>query len=253
MNGLSFPNLPTDTLYKFLTVFGLVILLFSFATPLILLKDNYVEKYKLIFLTKKLESENNNFKAGKLALDTIISSPNFQDYNKIFVSKKGNHIEYDSSNYRRYVGRLNERIYYINRINQTADSLFISQKQLENLYRNEERIVNYSNYGIVYGAIICLFGFILWFVNNQVYQDLFIKVQSGYKILPFKRKNSKQIVGESEDELYLRTWRGEIERKVYWFLIVLLVLLIVVPLVFEKTIGHGLYKAERVEVHFIDK
>jgi hypothetical protein len=203
MNAFNIPTLPTDTLYKFLTMFGLIILLTTLLTPAISLKDNNINKFKLALDFKRLEQDKSNTRQDINALDSTFKIINKNKWYlvKTYVDRNGK-LYFDSTSYKLfdYVRtNLNSSIYLLAR---KQDSLLITNQQLENLYSSELEILTYCNKGILYGLIISACGFLLWFFNNQVYHDLFLKMQVGYKFgfkeevediveLPKNKKNKR--------------------------------------------------------------
>ncbi|WP_147205658.1 hypothetical protein [Segetibacter aerophilus] len=248
MTPVNLPSLPTDTLYKFLTFFGLVILLTSFLTPVFTFKDNDIEKFSLTLRNNTLKGSNKAIDIGLKQMDSVMRDMESRKQNVIYEYKqpKGRSV-YDSTYHKIYVDLTSQRNRWASQYNSQGDSLVITRQQLANLYSFEEQVISYCNSGIIFGIVLSLCGFVLWFVNNQIYQDLYIKLQGGFKIIPAAQNptGKKQL---SEDELYQKSWSQEMVSKVLKTLVVYLVLQLLFDFLFQKHFPKGFFQARKVEI-----
>lgn len=248
MNGFNLPNLPTDTLYKFLTVFGLVILLTSFLTPVLTFKDNDLTKYSLTLKTKNLERKSNVLDNRLKELDSLTKSIDMSKRNVIYKYQDKRGIWHDdSSSHLEIVNMFSELNLTASQSNGLQDSLLITKQQLNHIYSFEEQVIGYCNKGIFYGIIITVAGFFLWFLNNQVYQDLFIKIQGGYKIVP-KTNFKKGAPQLTEEQQYINAWRQEIVTKILTTIILFLSLYIIIQFFFDNYFPSGIFEIKRFEI-----
>ena len=255
MTGITYPNLPTDTLYKFLSVFGLIILVVSFIIPSITLHDNFVEKYKLTLSYKDIERNRDDIEKKIVTINKQLHSQDFIKTNTIVRRQKANGVFIDdSSGNKNFNSTIEKKETLIDLINKKSDSLMITKKQLENLYATEKNIITYCNNGILLGFVLSILGFILWYVNNQVYQDLALKIQSGYKILPLKENKTKKEKGEkTEDEKSKEAWKQEIDKNIFKFLFILAAVLVGVLLIYNWIFPNGFFESEKIEIIYVEK
>ena len=219
------------------------------------MNGSYTEKYLLSLTTKKMQSNINDIEEKILLLDSQINSKTFSNTNiirefKDKVTKKT--IRIDSTGYKNFAKVLSQRTSLINQINQKTDSLFVTKKQLQSIYASEGSIIAVCNNGIQAGLIICFLGFIFWYRNHQVYQDLILKIQSGYKIIP-KKTNKPSHESKSEDILYLEAWKSEVDKSRILFLITIIVLLVIFGYIYNWKYPAGFYKSQQIDLVVIEK
>jgi hypothetical protein len=149
MNIPSIPGLPTDNLYKFLAVFGIILTITSIIlVPYCFDKfgPNLIEtKYKL----NEIKYSINNFSS---ITDTTLKNRTLNNFEK----------------------ELDDMEFYTKEMEvETKMYLYICCLTLAT------------------GIALSYLGFTLWFENVQVYQDLIILTQSGYKIEDWENEKEK--------------------------------------------------------------
>jgi hypothetical protein len=193
----SIPNIPTDSLYKFLSISGLVIILLS------------VSSYIISF--NKLKSEKIEFEKKAKLLDTKINYSTKDLRELILILKK----DFPNKLNVNYINKF-DSIYKIDSVNNTAFSILGIKYKLETIPSSDSnpaifetllieladnikaldsnRIeLNYNNKQILFkrkllrghlilgisGLLIGIFlsfkGFHNWYYKHQIYQDILIK------------------------------------------------------------------------------
>jgi hypothetical protein len=150
------PNLPTDNLYKFTTLFGILIFIAGFYLPEYR-NDKLTNDYKNVYAS----SNKNNFEASNLIkkLSTSTNPDTVQITNKL-----QNEILQSDTLMKDYEATLNESRTWNSKLGEILTML---------------------------GIGFSLMGFYLWFNNFQIYQDIITKVQSGYVIQDWNNEYGK--------------------------------------------------------------
>lgn len=139
MDNLSIPNVPTDTLYKFMTIFGLIMLIVSFSTPIISFKDSNLKRYDLSYQIAKTEFYHSIVNREVAKLDSTISKLELE-----FLANKTNDLESDKS-----ISLLRKHNFdALSKMEVERDSVFMMKQQLEHLTSYEKQIFGYCNQGI---------------------------------------------------------------------------------------------------------
>ena len=167
-------DLPTDNLYKFMAIFGMLLIILPFLVfPTI---QNY--KYRIIDLTTKAALKDNELKE----LEKIVK----QVEDKTSQLNKEEHIKNYENEFD--VNKSRE----VNEVEKTVKDVFkkIEIGEIESINLNNElkKIVADFNYFaiLIYiikvfpiiGFIISIIGFYLWYNKNQKYLDIIIKKES---------------------------------------------------------------------------
>ena len=167
-------NLPTDNLYKFMAIFGMLLIILPFLVfPTI---QNY--KYRIIDLTTKAALKDNELKE----LEKIVK----QVEDKTSQLNKEEHIKNYENEFD--VNKSRE----VNEVEKTVKDVFkkIEIGEIESINLNNElkKVVADFNYFaiLIYiikvfpiiGFIISIIGFYLWYNKNQKYLDIIIKKES---------------------------------------------------------------------------
>ena len=167
-------DLPTDNLYKFMAIFGMLLIVLPFLVfPTI---QNY--KYRIIDLTTKAALKDNELKE----LEKIVK----QVEDKTSQLNKEEHIKNYENEFD--VNKSRE----VNEVEKTVKDVFkkIEIGEIESINLNNElkKVVADFNYFaiLIYiikvfpiiGFIISIIGFYLWYNKNQKYLDIIIKKES---------------------------------------------------------------------------
>ena len=167
-------DLPTDNLYKFIAIFGMLLIILPFLVfPTI---QNY--KYRIIDLTTKAALKDNELKE----LEKIVK----QVEDKTSQLNKEEHIKNYENEFD--VNKSRE----VNDVEKNVKDVFkkIEIGEIESINLNNElkKVVADFNYFaiLIYiikvfpiiGFIISIIGFYLWYNKNQKYLDIIIKKES---------------------------------------------------------------------------
>lgn len=167
-------DLPTDNLYKFMAIFGMLLIILPFLVfPTI---QNY--KYRIIDLTTKAALKDNELEE----LEKIVK----QVEDKTSQLNKEEHIKNYENEFD--VNKSRE----VNEVEKTVKDVFkkIEIGEIESINLNNElkKVVADFNYFaiLIYiikvfpiiGFIISIIGFYLWYNKNQKYLDIIIKKES---------------------------------------------------------------------------
>ncbi len=159
---MRFPNLPTDNLYKFMALSGLILFVFSFFVPFWLM-------HNIKLKTLEIKEE----------LDLL-------DIEEKYLKEIHEDIEALPSNKRRKAIKLNEERFkdYSKKLMQTRRKVE-TMKYLDSM-RRDIRIL--ALVGISLGVIFTYCGFFLWYKRLQKYQDQIIKNEAQKQL----QNNSKK-------------------------------------------------------------
>jgi len=194
---MNIPNLPTDNLYKFMAIFGLVIIIsgFYFYTTIIdkyslaassLIKEEGILKIETEYLSDEVALLETRIEIANGQGDKNILNNVLADYKAVKDELKQKEIARES---------IEQKIY-----------------DLEFIEKDVNAIKAYHFGAIGLGMVLMVYGFWLWYSKLQYYQDLIIRREVG----GIEIKNKK-------------TW----ERLIGTFLI--LVLLLATAILFKKT------------------
>jgi hypothetical protein len=142
---MNIPNLPTDNLYKFLALTGIIILIFSIAVTEIRLTE--------------LESESDYYLTQKGELYFDIQSLN-SDLDRI--------TDKEIFELKRLKNEIRIRVFKLSR---TKELLLKKSKQTRTVFR-------WSIFGVLSGLLISVFGFVLWYNRVQRYLDYKLKLET---------------------------------------------------------------------------
>lgn len=187
-------NLPTDNLYKFIAIFGLVLFSLSFFIPGYYDKkisdySNYIREEMNYFEN----NSSNSINSMKVSVDEMIKSRE-----ELSILILNNRNLYTKEKYKTFLDEYNilnnniltafddliatTKFSYETNINFNKSAIAsYSQKTKE--YSKESEILKKSSRFI--GVIFIFLGFIFWYFKTQRYLDWILKNNSG----EFKRKN----------------------------------------------------------------
>lgn len=160
---MTIPNLPTDNLYKFISLCGLFIIIFSFSFKI-------VREYQH-------EIENAEIRVGKEFFDfaTEHYSLNFDYRKKNLYSQENLSIE-DIDKFEKEMEA--DAKEFLNKIAKLGENLRLKSEMAEASVRVTDKLTKLSNYLIIIGFLMMIFGFRLWYIKSQKYQDIIIKLRA---------------------------------------------------------------------------
>ncbi len=134
---MNIPNLPTDSLYKFISILGLLFILLY----------NYIEYNRLIEFSKL-----------RIEILTNIDSIKFEvEHNKKYHKGEFVHSK-DASE-----------------ILRTMQDVSVKSKEMEYLEDEHEIIKNKINWLLYFGIVLMVVGVFFWYIKIQIHQDKLIK------------------------------------------------------------------------------
>jgi uncharacterized membrane protein len=146
----TFPNLPTDNLYKFFAISGLFIVILSVTIP-------YFQEHDLATQAIQIQQDeailSKELKYLQTEIDIAIDKGEILDLqNYVFEKLKALDIK--------------------------VTELDTKKKLLQNLENELTNLSKYRTVGVSIGVAILIIGFSLWYYCLQRYQDLIIKLQA---------------------------------------------------------------------------
>lgn len=202
---MNIPLLPTDNLYKFLAIFGLIILVFSFY-----LEDRHLEE--LHNINKRMREFNIDHQGDKEFRDYLKSSMdsmlNYQKsvYNKTYAllqDSKKRPVKLDElESLKIEIENIKDLPEDIKRISDKwidlNDAWLISAREAEKNLGDSDYVEKkakyarfYAKYLRVIGSLSMVFGFILWYWKHQRYIDAKIKWEGQKLIALLKEEEEK--------------------------------------------------------------
>ncbi|EOK5698512.1 hypothetical protein ACM6U9_004468, partial [Vibrio parahaemolyticus] len=157
--SMNIPNFPTDSLYKFISISG-VFLLVSF-----LLAPEY-SKYKIDLHQLAIETEE-----ARLKLLVDFNSDNIGLVEDAIAEAKKEQKMLSE----KYL-KLHEETRKVNRENRLLLAKLEGKVRLSDYYTSQfERVESFQFYGILVSFIYTVFGFVLWYLKVQRPMDLELK------------------------------------------------------------------------------
>lgn len=190
---MNIPNLPTDNLYKLLSIFGLVIFAFSF----IIKSWDLDEVFEIMNSTWQNEEKYRTFqkkyerlKEIELEKRILLDSLNTKAEELGLVSIKNLKLELvilDSA-----LIKLEDDLFFLTRQVETESKKFDLLEPKWNYYDRVGDLMSYL------GVFSILFGFTMWYLKQQRYLDAEIKWkgESFIELLKDKEKKQKAIQDE---------------------------------------------------------
>ena len=161
---MNLPLLPTDNLYKFMSLAGAVIIILSVIYPIIQIEE----------LQHRIVSLNGEEKILDQEIEFIKHDVKFLEKNINILEKKKN----------QKIGELNELLRKSTELSRKTNEqqiknieLFYKKQDIEltSKYISQNRILGFIGTG--FGSFLAFFGFYLWYVRIQKLQDLLLKRQ----------------------------------------------------------------------------
>lgn len=199
---MEIPDLPTDNLYKFISIFGLIICLYSITIPFLKLnsieievQNNNGEANLLEQEVKSIEGDDRAIdykireirnELGKYKYDTTSLIIDLEKYKKQLYKK-------DYRDYIEFINKYEEIVFPVTKKIKELDSLVEKQKSnkreiqkklilvsnknnLASLkIKQTKRLLNYSIMGLALGSILVVFGFAQWYLKIQKPLDAQLK------------------------------------------------------------------------------
>jgi hypothetical protein len=145
---MNFPNLPTDNLYKFCALAGLIATILSIVLPNIALHNLNLELIKTNGEIKVLEAESRHFKAAE-------NKDNLSPEEKTNLLEKSKELEI--------------KLIQLNSKNDAENFLTAQARHWRSI----------GFFGVFLGVLLVATGFILWYRKVQIYQDMILKKEAG--------------------------------------------------------------------------
>ncbi len=160
---MNISSIPTDNLYKFLAISGLVIIITCLYLPYKQIREIDLKYIELKSETQLLEEKNYILNVKKKLVEDIKSSTS-EDALKI----------------------LNERAELL------QEAPIISKRWEQLIYLNNEKkeLRKITNVGLGFGVIITFIGFFQWYRRLQKYQDILMKREAESLSSTIKDENS---------------------------------------------------------------
>lgn len=182
---MQLPNLPTDNLYKFVALTGLILFVLATASAIIVPYHLHMQFLKLnsdmailcdeqSFLIEKMKSDNEGYKSYCEYLETVKKRKSKKRGDKIIE----NYFDSDSKEFLAITEKRDQTILEVRK----KRLLIEHQTEVLKYLERETPIVFWvcfalSNLGIIMSAM----GFIFWYKRHQVYQDRIIKKEAEKK------------------------------------------------------------------------
>ncbi len=164
---MDIPKLPTDNLYKFIAMSGLITLIISFLYPL------YFEHE---FVLKVLQNTTEATKA-RVELDHLT-----EDLNSLIRELASLDKDFKRGKLKEYVIRVEQMAITEKEVKEKGRQIAIKNAEIQGkaeaidyLKASTEMIKNYSIGFKIIGLSLAVFGFYLWYVKLQRYQDKQVK------------------------------------------------------------------------------
>ncbi len=161
---MNLPNLPTDNLYKFLAITGLILILISVIYP-------EMETHEIDRMLKETKTELNILKREEEYLNLerrLLLEDNQAQTNTRSIQKSEDINRRRLELERKLMEIEKKRIQMFGQIDQIT--LLINRLRL---------IFRFSTVGLILGIILTIAGFYFWYIKVQRYQDMMIKKESG--------------------------------------------------------------------------
>ena len=179
MTGIPVFKFPTDNLYKFIAIFGLIVFVAALSFPLYYQDKVEHEKVTFMLNSRKAEMHMNELMKVIEHEQYYVDSIRMTGYvfNPIIVDESidsGRHFEVAAK-----FAFINQMIdnYYA-----TNDTLMANHAEYD--YKNfiENRILKICNFSIIFGVMLACTGFYFWFNNFQLYKDIVLQKSTGHRI-----------------------------------------------------------------------
>lgn len=185
---MNIPSLPTDNLYKFISIFGLIIFLFSF-----FLKESLSEKIHTASVQMELIRNKKRLDSIDYFIADVILKSEYDKHEHAKLNEEGKHDD---------THLFNEIEKFIKKYDVYVLSSSDYEKQLRDLkfYQNQQKINRLYGLILLFIGIFCIvFGFSLWYDKHQKYLDAERKYQ-GEKFINQLNKDKKKKNKKSKSE-----------------------------------------------------
>jgi hypothetical protein len=144
--------IPTDNLYKFIAIFGLIIFVLAIIYPRKALNELYLQGLEIHGQIKIIELQKDSIEK-KIESLTLLDKRMFEEREECLKDSFNLQLKTQE------LDNLNERNCY--------------------LVKEHKSYLKYSCAGIIIGIIMIFLGFTLWYFRLQVYQDKIIKKEAS--------------------------------------------------------------------------
>lgn len=207
---------PSDNIYKFLAFLGLIFILLSSIVPVCILKDVEIQTINLNLEKSRLNANFNKVKyyvdsCGAYIENVKNGEPN---YIGMVSNNKDREVDWmidapDSTNhhYLRTKKMFDEKTIELHK---NLTSLKLNNKILHSLDYQKSVQIFISNVSFYLGVLFSVIGFILWYRNYQILEDINLMKGAGLKIV------NKQIL------------LSKIKTKSTYFIIIVILVFIII-------------------------
>ena len=166
-------NIPTDSLYKFMAISGIILII----VPLVFMY-NYYNKLLVETYNNSLEVDILEIEAKHLREDVLSLEEGVNDFESR-VGIKGNLIANENVLIKIEASNLSEITKSIDTKNKELEIKLIKTKnrlEINSVLRNNTKILLFLGkiFGVL-GSILTVAGFSLWYYKIQIYQDKILK------------------------------------------------------------------------------
>ncbi len=189
------PSLPTDNLYKFIAIFGLVIMTICFSVPIVYMQDLAKNKVELTMNSLSAKLKMQRYGAE---IDTFRSQIKaMQEDPTLFTFDSVTGVIYANGNLMIMIDTMQKQMDAVGEKFSESSKKYTNEKALlDYISISESQVIDLCNAGILLGLFMTVFGFILWYINNQIYLDIILKKESEYPIPNvMKLAKKKRIAG----------------------------------------------------------
>jgi hypothetical protein len=177
MNGIpSIPlQPPSDNLYKFLAIFGLIIFLASGFCKTFLLSE-YNQKlidisFQHLLISDALNKSDTLIRNNNLYMDSV---RNYM-FRYLTVDCAATSVENATKNYKLFLENNNANITVLHNQHDSLIKPFSNTYLMKDaLTEQVDNIRRYSKLGLILGVMLMFVGFVCWYEKYQIYNDLLI-------------------------------------------------------------------------------
>lgn len=191
---MNIPNLPTDNLYKFCAIAGLVILGLSLYVPYQMLWQNIAAEIALRREIKEIYTEFDIIKKEKELDDLLIRLDQSTFKNEERDKNVNVHKDKKSDEtlaIKKAIDNLRNEISEFKRVRLKQGELEYNFDSLKKSMHRVDEILYYCKFLGIIGILLTYFGFRNWYLKIQVYQDAIIKKQAQEAGIEIKKTKAK--------------------------------------------------------------
>lgn len=183
-------NPPTDSLYKFCSIVGVIIFCLSWYLPQKMM-DEFQEKmakFNLSIKTDKADFEYQKYYIKDFKLTHGIGDNtnelvfNESEYSDLTIDKKAEYL-------RKRIVNVEDKVKYsaeynlllldsIRKVDINSANISFAAKEVERNSKNLDAIYFASVFGKILGLLLFVYGFLNWYYKVQIHQDMILKRQA---------------------------------------------------------------------------